>query len=176
MDHRALYRDYHKPIYHTCLRILRSPMDAEECMQDAFVKLFTGRKMHFISNKACYAWLRKVALRGAIDRLRSLDFQMSQHAETIDSKVIGDTSAGEGAEWSKFLEEEGDDARKVRIIKDRLEALPSGYRTILSLYLFEGYDFNEIAEITKLQPATVRSQYSRGRKRLQEEIQKIWKS
>jgi RNA polymerase sigma factor (sigma-70 family) len=148
-------------------------MDAEECMQDAFMKLFTQGKMHFINNKACYAWLRKVAVRGAIDRLRSLDFQMSKHAEPIDSKVVRNTSAGEEADLWRFLEEEGDDARKVRIIREQLETLPSGYRTILSLYLFEGYDFDEIAEITKLQPATVRSQYSRGRRRLQEEIQYI---
>jgi RNA polymerase sigma-70 factor (ECF subfamily) len=55
-----------------------------------------------------------------------------------------------------------------------MDALPSGYRTILSLYLFEGYDFEEIAEITGLQPVSVRSQYSRGRIKLQSAINKVW--
>jgi len=99
-------------------------MDAEECMQDAFVKLFTGRKMHFISNKACYAWLRKVALRGAIDRLRSLDFQMSQHAETIDSKVIGDTSREKVRNGQSFW-------RKKGMMPERCVSLKIGWKPFL---------------------------------------------
>jgi RNA polymerase sigma-70 factor (ECF subfamily) len=165
MDQTALYREYHKPIYHTCLRILRSPEDAEECMQDAFLKLFTGGKMRFINNKACYAWLRKVAVRGAIDRLRSLDFQMNVNAGSLESREVRNITNEN---------EEEDPQKKVRLVREQLNELPSGYRTILSLYLFEGYDFEEIAQITQLQPSTVRSQYSRGRKKLQEEIEKLW--
>jgi len=165
MDQTALYREYHKPIYHTCLRILRSPEDAEECMQDAFLKLFTGGKMRFINNKACYSWLRKVAVRGAIDRLRSLDFQMNVNAGSLESREVRNITNEN---------EEEDPQKKVRLVREQLDELPSGYRTILSLYLFEGYDFEEIAQITQLQPSTVRSQYSRGRKKLQEEIEKLW--
>jgi RNA polymerase sigma-70 factor (ECF subfamily) len=165
MDQTALYREYHKPIYHTCLRILRSPEDAEECMQDAFLKLFTGGKMRFINNKACYSWLRKVAVRGAIDRLRSLDFQMNVNAGSLDSREVRNITNEN---------EEEDPQKQVRLVREQLNELPSGYRTILSLYLFEGYDFEEIAQITQLQPSTVRSQYSRGRKKLQEEIEKLW--
>ncbi|MDD4919646.1 MAG: sigma-70 family RNA polymerase sigma factor [Bacteroidales bacterium] len=174
MNQTALYREYHKPIYHVCLRILRSPMDAEECMQDAFVKLFTGGKMRFINNKACYAWLRRVAVRGAIDRLRSLDFQCFREAETIDSKELQGTAANQDPDLFPLPVEESERETLVRTIREQLDALPSGYRTILSLYLFEGYDFEEIAEITGLQPVSVRSQYSRGRKKLQSAINKIW--
>mgnify|MGYP002413690060 CR=1 FL=1 len=174
MNQTALYREYHKPIYHTCLRILRSPMDAEECMQDAFVKLFTGGKMRFINNRACYSWLRKVAVRGAIDRLRSLDFQFSRDAEPIDSTLLKGTASDQEANLFRLPEEEHDKETLVRIIREQMDALPSGYRTILSLYLFEGYDFEEIAEITGLQPVSVRSQYSRGRIKLQSAINKVW--
>lgn len=174
MDQTALYREYHKPIYHTCLRILRSPEDAEECMQDAFLKLFTGGKMRFINNKACYSWLRKVAVRGAIDRLRSLDFQMNVNAGSLESREVRNITNENDPSFSTFFEEEEDPHKQVRLVREQLNELPSGYRTILSLYLFEGYDFEEIAQITKLQPSTVRSQYSRGRKKLQEEIEKLW--
>ena len=134
-------------------------------MQDAFLKLFTGGKMRFINNKACYAWLRKVAVRGAIDRLRSLDFQMNVNAGSLESREVRNITNEN---------EEEDPQKKVRLVREQLNELPSGYRTILSLYLFEGYDFEEIAQITQLQPSTVRSQYSRGRKKLQEEIEKLW--
>ncbi|MDD2289464.1 MAG: sigma-70 family RNA polymerase sigma factor [Bacteroidales bacterium] len=174
MNQTALYREYHKPIYHTCLRILRSPMDAEECMQDAFMKLFTEGKMRFINNKACYAWLRRVAVRGAIDRLRSLDYQCFKEAETLSSKVMENIVAPQDPDLFRFMGEESDRETLVHIIKEQMDALPSGYRAILSLYLFEGYDFDEIAQITGLQPVSVRSQYSRGRKKLQSAINKIW--
>lgn len=174
MNQTALYREYHKPIYHTCLRILRSPMDAEECMQDAFMKLFTEGKMSFINNKACFAWLRKVAVRGAIDRLRSLDYQCFKEAETIDGKVMQVTAADQDPDLFRLPGEKSDREVLVQTIREQLDALPSGYRTILSLYLFEGYDFEEIAEITGLQPVSVRSQYSRGRKKLQSAINEIW--
>lgn len=143
-------------------------------MQDAFVKLFTGGKMRFINNKACYAWLRRVAVRGAIDRLRSLDFQCFREAETIDSKELQGTAANQDPDLFPLPVEESERETLVRTIREQLDALPSGYRTILSLYLFEGYDFEEIAEITGLQPVSVRSQYSRGRKKLQSAINKIW--
>ncbi len=174
MDQTALYREYHKPIYYSCLRILRSPEDAEECMQDAFIKLFTGGKMRFINNNACFSWLRKVAVRGAIDRLRSLDFQMNVKADLLDSREVRTITTEDDPSFESFFEGEEDHPGRVKAIREQLNALPSGYRTILSLYLFEGYDFDEIAQITQLQPSTVRSQYSRGRRKLQEEIEKLW--
>lgn len=121
--------------------------------------------MRFINNKACYSWLRKVAVRGAIDRLRSLDFQMNVNTESLESREVRTVTNEEPEE---------DRQHQVGLVREQLNALPSGYRTILSLYLFEGYDFEEIAQITRLQPSTVRSQYSRGRKKLQEEIEKLW--
>ncbi|HKM31406.1 MAG TPA: sigma-70 family RNA polymerase sigma factor [Bacteroidales bacterium] len=172
MDQASFYREHHKSIYYTCLRIVRSPRDAEECMHDAFVKLFTRGNMHYINDKACYGWLKKVAVRGAIDRLRSLDFRMAKETERIDSQVVNRVFDGEEPDGTTNAEEKGEQAAAlVVLIKELLHSFPSGYRTILSLYLFEGYDFEEIAEITKLKPASVRSAYSRGRRKLQEEIQ-----
>ena len=120
--------------------------------------------MHYINDKACYGWL-KIAVRGAIDRLRSLDFRMAKETERIDSQVVNRVFDGEEPDGTTNAEEKGEQAAAlVVLIKELLHSFPSGYRTILSLYLFEGYDFEEIAEITKLKPASVRSAYSRGRR------------
>lgn len=174
MDPNTLYNQYSQPIYHTCLRILRNTQEAEESMQDAFVKLFSPGTPAFVNQAVLYAWLKKVAVRGAIDRLRSLDFRMETQAtaapdpETIPglySESYGDPQ-GEG-------DVQAEARRQVAAVKQALATLPSGYRTVLSLHLFEGYDMDEIATITHLQPSAVRSQYSRGRKKLQEAIQSI---
>jgi RNA polymerase sigma-70 factor (ECF subfamily) len=55
---------------------------------------------------------------------------------------------------------------KVEEIKKAVRLLPNGYRTVLSLYLFEGYDQEEIAEILKVTHATVRTQYMRAKQKL----------
>jgi RNA polymerase sigma factor (sigma-70 family) len=59
---------------------------------------------------------------------------------------------------------------RVRQIRDALQQLSTGFRTVLSLYLFEGYDHEEIAGILGVAHATVRTQYIRGKKRLLEII------
>jgi RNA polymerase sigma-70 factor (ECF subfamily) len=55
---------------------------------------------------------------------------------------------------------------KVEDIKKAVGLLPNGYRTVLTLYLFEGYDQEEIAEILQVSHATVRTQYMRAKKKL----------
>ena len=60
----------------------------------------------------------------------------------------------------------------VAAIKKAIGALPDGYRTVLSLYLLEGYDHGEIAEIMQVTPSTVRTQYKRGKQRLLQSLEK----
>ena len=173
MDKSALYREFHKPIYYTCLRILGSPLDAEECMHDAFIKGFTSGTFRYINKKAFYGWVKKVAVRGAIDRLRSLDFKKNLDAESIDNTNVLRIIESENTTNNRaHYNSEQERIHQVALIKKVLQTMPSGYRVVLSLYLFEGYDFEEIAQITKRKSSSVRSAYSRGRQRLLEELKK----
>ena len=67
-------------------------------------------------------------------------------------------------------ETDGPDEKEIQYsgaqIKEATKKLPAGYRIILSLYLFEGYDMEEIASILKIQPPSVRSQYLRAKRKL----------
>jgi RNA polymerase sigma factor (sigma-70 family) len=62
--------------------------------------------------------------------------------------------------------DEKDIQLKVDEIKKAVKLLPNGYRTVLTLYLFEGYDHEEIAEILRVSHATVRTQYMRAKQKL----------
>ena len=63
--------------------------------------------------------------------------------------------------------------RRARALwKAACQQLPAGYRVVLSLYLFEGYDMEEIASILNIRPASVRSQYLRGKRKLLEQLTK----
>lgn len=164
----ALYNEFHQPVFHACLRILHDSLEAEECMQDAFIKLFALDRDAFANQAACFSWVRKVAVRLAIDRLRSLDFRMEKQHDTLDNRTsLTEDETGAAGGSGAGLE------NQVAAVKTALDALPSGYRTIMSLYLFEGYDYDEIAQITHLRPSSVRSQYARGRQKIQEILQSM---
>jgi len=60
----------------------------------------------------------------------------------------------------------------IEMIKQKMKQMPDGYRTVLSLYLFEGYDQEEIAEILGVAPSTVRTQYIRAKQKLLQLLKK----
>ena len=82
----------------------------------------------------------------------------------MDLIDIEKTSAGHLPEEDAL--DEKDIQLKVEDIKKAVRLLPNGYRTVLSLYLFEGYDQEEIAEILGVTHATVRTQYMRAKQKL----------
>ena len=150
-DIDTLYDRYSRRLFHTALRIVGDAMEAEEAMQDAFLKFARMRSCPQTAPQI-EAWLVKTCVRGAIDRLRRRRKRASFLSELSDS-------AGEAAVW-------------IARIKAGLNELPDGCRLILSLCLFEGYDYAEIAEITGLKTSSVRSQYTRAKGKLLEKLQR----
>ena len=134
-----IYRLYYKSMYNTSLRIVRNPWEAEDIMQESFLSAF--EKIDSYSGTVSFgAWLKKIVINRSLDALgkRKAIF------EDIESHIgIRDDSPD-----SSLREEEID----VRVfeVKDAINKLPDGYRIILSLYLLEGYDHDEIAEILKI--------------------------
>ena len=150
----GLYERYARALYATCLRIVVDPREAEEAMQDAFLKIFTHIEEYSgEASDAFEAWMRQIAVRTAIDHVR--------HEEPEWEELP--------ANWAIADEEEPDEDAvhySVERVKRAMGMLPAGYRVVLSLYLFEGYDLEEIAVILRLRPASVRSQYLRAKRKL----------
>ena len=150
----GLYERYVRALYATCLRIVVDPREAEEAMQDAFLKIFTHIEEYSgEASDAFEAWMRQIAVRTAIDHVRR---EEPEWEELPTDWVIADE------------EEPDEDAvhYSVERVKRAMGMLPAGYRVVLSLYLFEGYDLEEIAVILRLRPASVRSQYLRAKRKL----------
>ncbi|MCD8042408.1 MAG: sigma-70 family RNA polymerase sigma factor [Tannerellaceae bacterium] len=155
---QLLYRKYARKLYVTCLRIVGSTVEAEEAMQDSFLKIF-NRLDQYNDSLNFEAWIHRIAVHTAIDYVRR------QEPEWVDLSlnlmIPGEEEPDEDEiEYS------------VNQIKEAMTKLPSGYRVILSLYLFEGYDMEEISSILNIKPATVRSQYMRAKRKLIEIISK----
>lgn len=162
LDIEKLYDAYAKKLYFTSLRITADSFDAEEAMHDTFLRLHKLPDKEQI--KKIENWLTSVCIRISIDRLRKKKsealFKQEFAAETAEEKssVEEITNGKEPPQYS------------VDSIKKALLLLPDGYRLILSLHLFEGYDYEEIAQITGLKESSIRSQYLRAKKRLTEII------
>jgi RNA polymerase sigma-70 factor (ECF subfamily) len=150
-----IYKLYYKALYNTSLRIVNDTMEAEDIMQEAFLSAF--EKINTYSGTVSFgAWLKKIVVNRSLDALD----KRKEIFENIDSHIeIKDESDDE-----TNRREELD--VKVEAIKKAINALPDGYRVILSLYLLEGYDHDEIAEIMSITSSTSRAQLSRAKQRL----------
>jgi RNA polymerase sigma factor (sigma-70 family) len=149
-----LYHKYCKAMYNTSLRIVNNSGDAEDVLQEAFSDAF--RSLEDFHYKSTFgAWMKKIVINKSINLLRK------RKMDLID---IEKTNIGHLPEEESLDEKELE--MKVEDIKKAVALLPNGYRTVLTLYLFEGYDQEEIAEIMQVSHATVRTQYMRAKQRL----------
>ena len=150
-----LYGLYYKAMFTTANRIVKDSMIAEELMQDGFMAAFL--KMDKWHQKSSFgAWLKRIVINECLDYLakRKLDTVSMEEMQIADKE-------DEVVEEPEYNIEE---------VKQAMSSLPNGYRTILSLYLFEGYDHEEIGEIMEISSSTSRSQYLRAKKKLIELI------
>jgi RNA polymerase sigma-70 factor (ECF subfamily) len=148
------YEMYYKMVYNCCYRILPQAADAEDAMQDSFIKAFD--KIHTINDAPIEAWLRRIAINTAIDKLKK------RHATLLDLSVY------EAATDDEPCYGEEETAWKAEQVKNAINTLPDGYRVVLTLHLLEGYEYDEIASILKIKESSARGQYTRARQKLAE--------
>jgi len=150
-----LYKMYVKAMYNTSLRIVGRPQDAEDIMQDSFLDAF--RHLHEYKGTSSFgAWLRRIVVNNSLDALKKnagLTF-----IEEYDHQIPQEET------------DEEDISLKVGEIHQAVNELPADYRVVLSLYLFEGYDHDEIAEILNISNNTSRIRYFRAKQKLLEII------
>ena len=153
-----LYKLYYKAMFNTSLRLVNDSMEAEDVMQEAFLKAF--KNIHTYKEEVSFgAWLKRIVVNQSLDVLkkRKLD------TEPIDDRQITIADKNDSSELD-------DVAQKVAEVKQHISQLSENYRIIITLHLIEGFDHEEISEILGITNAAVRTGYSRARKKLQEMI------
>jgi RNA polymerase sigma factor (sigma-70 family) len=154
-----IYKLYFKAMYNTSLRIVGDTMEAEDIMQESFLSAF--EKIDTYSGAVSFgAWLKKIVVNRSLDALnrrKAIFEDIDSHREL---KTVADDD-GINPEDIDF---------KVEAVREAINNLPDGYRVILSLYLLEGYDHDEISEILSISPSTSRSQLSRAKQKLVNEL------
>lgn len=155
-----IYKLYYKAMYNTSLRIVNDTMEAEDIMQEAFLSAF--EKIGTYSGTVSFgSWLKKIVQNRSLDYLGKNRKMIYGDIESYQE--VEDTSAKEFS-----LCEEPDN--RLNKVKEAIKLLPEMYRNIVSLYLLEGYDHEEISEILSIPSSTSRSQFSRARQKLRSEI------
>ena len=152
-----LYNQYCDGMYIVAKRFLKDTQDAEDVVQEAFIKSFT--KLHQYKAEVTFgAWLKRIVVNKSIDFLKSKK-QRLVDLEEVHLKVI------DSSHDDKWLV---DDTITLEHVKNAIEELPDKYQYVLMLYLIEGYDHQEISEILKISEIASRTQLSRGKIKLQE--------
>lgn len=144
-------------MYYVARRFLSDQLEAEDAMQEAFIKAF--EKLHQFTGEVSFgAWLKRIVINKCLDRLKARKMEMIALNEQILSSVEEDDN------W------EVADGIGVEEVKKRMQQLPEKYRYPLMLYLIEGYDHEEISEILDITQVASRTLVHRGKKKLQEEL------
>lgn len=146
---RELYNRFSGILFGICYRYAFCRQDAEDILQEGFIKIFT--KISSFENKGNFeGWMKRVMVHTCINYLKknkkfediiSLDavFHLEVKEESIASKLLG------------------------KQVMECLRLLPIGYRTVINLYAIEGYNHKEIGEMLEIGESTSRSQYIRGK-------------
>ena len=154
-----IYNQYAQQLYFTALRITGNSYDAEEVMHDTILKYHSFH--HKESIEKLGSWLTSVCIRKSLDKLR----EKHRNQDFLE----------EYKEWQDTESSSPPENCNIEEIKKALLLLPDNYRTILSLHLFEGYDYQEIEQITGAKEATIRSLYKRAKDKLAATITSIKK-
>jgi RNA polymerase sigma factor (sigma-70 family) len=153
---KELYMLYAKSMFNIAFRILKNHNEAEDILQEAFIKAYY--KINQYDFQATFgAWLKKIVVNQALDFLRK------------ESKWKMDDIADENITEESEIDWEGIDL-KVDIVKKAILNLPTGFRTVASLYLMEGYEHKEIAEILSISENTSKSQFHRAKNKIKDYI------
>jgi RNA polymerase sigma factor (sigma-70 family) len=150
-----IYKLYYKAMYNTSLRIVNDTAEAEDIMQESFLGAFQ-RIGSYTGEGSFGSWVKRIVINNSVDAVRRNKEEISIEEQTLDFPDIVEES----------LEEE------IRLqageVRDAIAALPEDYRVIISLFLLEGYDHEEISQILGISNNLSRTRYVRAKQKVLE--------
>ena len=150
----ALYNRFSPRMLGVCYRFAKNREDAEDMLQEGFIKVFT--QMHQYRNEgALEGWIRRIVVHTCINVLKK-NKKFSDSVDIIHANSV-------------FVKEDLiPSIMQAKQVVECIRMLPLGYRTVLNLYAIEGFSHKEIAGILDIEESTSRSQYTRAKAMLEE--------
>ena len=147
-------------MFNTCLRMMNNREEAEDLLQESFSEAFVQLD-NFRYESAFGAWLKRIVINRCINALKR------KKADLISIENVYNLEAEDNNNYN-----EEDVKLNVKRIHNAMSELADGYRVIFSLYMIEGYDHSEIAQILKITESTSKSQFLRAKRKLKEILTK----
>ncbi|MBK7358194.1 MAG: sigma-70 family RNA polymerase sigma factor [Saprospiraceae bacterium] len=161
ISQKALFDRYSGKMLAVCSRYSRHLMEAEDLLQDGFIKVFTNLEQYKFEGPF-EQWIRRIMINNAIKNCHRKSFQ--------NEYSVGDELP------ETFEDPEAIDSMSERELLGLINELPDGYRMVFNLYAIEGYSHKEISESLKIEESTSRSQLVKARKVLQDKLLKLQKT
>ena len=146
---RQLYEMYKVVLFRICLRYAKDKPEAEDILQDGFIKIFADIHQ-YKGEGALGGWLRRVMVNTALQHLR----KQKKSFKTVEIETIADDTAAVEVILSDL---------RAKALTELIQKLPIGYRTVFNMYVIEGYPHKEVAIKLNISINTSKSQLSKGK-------------
>lgn len=167
-EFEALMRKHNRMLFRTARAILHDDAEAEDVLQDAYIKAY-GAMGSFRGDAKVSTWLARIVANEALQRLRKQNRRGAiVPLRSVDS-VDEINEIPEGS-MSKTPENSAARAEIRKLLEKRIDALPDAYRPVFVLRAVEEMSVDEIAEVLRVPPATVRTRFFRARSLLRESL------
>lgn len=155
-----LYKQFSGLLFAICLRYAKNRMDAQDVLQEVFVRIYTHLKTYQFDG-SFEGWLRRIAVNTSITYYRKA---VRKAIERDLDEGLFEVSDSEMNVLGEFA---------MADMMKCIEQLPMGYRTVFNLYVIEGYKHKEIADMLGVDINTSKSQLSRAKVQVQKELEKL---
>lgn len=149
---KQLYLQYADALYNVCVRILQHPAEAEDALQEAFIKIFNNIQQ-YRNESSIGSWMKQIVTNTCLNILRK--------KKLVLDELVDDISENEN-------ERENEHDYSIEDIKKAIEELPQGYRVVFNLFMFEEYTHKQIAEMLEISESTAKSQLFKAKRKLKE--------
>jgi RNA polymerase sigma-70 factor (ECF subfamily) len=167
-EFEALMRRYNRMLFRTARAILHDDAEAEDALQEAYLKAY-GAMGSFRGEAQVSTWLARIVANEALQRLRKKN-RRGAIVPLHSSDAIEEIAEIPEGDMSKGPEDSAGRAEMRKLLEKRIDALPDAYRPVFVLRAVEELSIDEIAEVLRVPPATVRTRFFRARSLLRESL------
>jgi len=155
-----LYKSYYSMFLKVCARYARNMEDAEQLLNDGFLKIFTQIDL-FKNNGSFAGWMQRIMVNTCLDYLRNtaLKEEMIMHVNSIPAEESNISVSNYGLEHMEFVE-----------LLNIIQSLPTMTRTVFNLFVFDGYNHKQISDQLAISEGTSHWHVHQARNMLQKKI------
>jgi RNA polymerase sigma factor (sigma-70 family) len=157
---RLLFDKFAPKMLGVCMRYAANKEQAEDVLQDSFIKVFAKLK-DFKREGSLEGWIRRIVVNTSLDAIRKeVKHTTNVSVDDVGFKLVSNANIVEKLNALDLL--------------DMVQKLPTGYKAVFNLYAIEGYSHADIADVLGISENTSKSQYSRAKQMLREKLSNIY--